>query len=616
MALSDVFGTPLGLAAAAAVVPLLILYLIQPDPRRLTLPTTRFLAADPDDGGRNPVIRMLRRNLLLLLQVLAILILAIALAGPYITLSQATSAQPTVVVVDASASMATDTGGGTRFANAVSAAKRAVGRPTSVVVAGTTTRVAVDDASPQRARQVLDDLQVTDTPSDLRGAISRAATIAPEDGRIVVVSDFAVDGASAASGVAGWRTAVQTARAQGLDVQLQQFDGGGERNVGIVGQQFTGQQVALSVKNTGQVPAERTVEFGNETRSVSLQPGDVSTVTFPLPAEPTTARLTPGDAFPTDDTASVAVPSTGTVDVLLLTNSESRPLRTALTVIPTVDHTVKRPPTAIDEEYDVIIVADVGSDRILQSTSATIRDHVERGGGLAVAAQSDVGEIGLGGALPVTPQGVRNTTGVETVLEDRLTRDFEFPQPDQHLAATLNRGQTLVATSDGSPLLATARYRGGRVLYTGYLPDETAFAFSYRYPVFWKRATNWLADRPPLADLNRQTGETFQVTNGTTVETPTGTVTTSVVPLRDAGFYRVGDTTVGASLLDAGESNVTADPIDRGGDDGSDGSDGSNATDAGLGSYTVEQDLTPVAVALALLVVLGELAFLRYRGDV
>jgi hypothetical protein len=174
----------------------------------------------------------------------------------------------------------------------------------------------------------------------------------------------------------------------------------------------------------------------------------------------------------------------------------------------------------------------------------------------------------------------------------------------------------LVSTTDRSPLLATARYRTGRVLYTGYLPGETAFEFSYRYPVFWKRATNWLADRPPLSDLNRQTGETLQVTNGTSVETPRGTVTTTVVPLREAGLYRSGDTTVSASLLDTTESNVTAAPIDSGAGSGEGGDGDANATDAGLGNYSVEQDLTPLAVALALLVVLGELAYLRYRGDV
>jgi len=607
MALADVFGSPLGLAAAAGVVPLIVLYLIQPDPRRLTLPTTQFLADDPDEGGANPVVQMLRRNLLLLLQLLVVLLFAVSLASPYVTLTQETSNQPTVVVVDASASMATDTGDGTRFANAIDAANGAVGDPTTVVVAGANTRVAVEDATPQRARQVLGGLRVTDAQGDLRSAISRAGSLAPADGRVVVLSDFAGEGVQAGTDVTAWRTAVQTIRASGPDVELQQFDGGGADNVGIVGRQFSGQQVSFSVKNTGDAAAERTVEFAGESRSVTLRPGDVSTVSFPLPAEPSTAQLSPGDSFPTDDAAYVSVPDQQSVDVLLLANGEERGLRTALEVIPTVDVTVQRPPTAIDDTYDVIVIGDVQADRILQSTVTTIQDHVDSGGGLAVRAQDDLGATGLGSTVPVTLGTYRNGTRIETVAEDRLTRGFDFPTPDRHLEATQNRGRTLVETTDGSPLLSTATSGEARVLYTGYLPEQTAFAFSYRYPVFWKRASDWLAGRPPLSSLNRQTGSTLQLGGETTVETPVGSQRASALLLTTAGTYSTDSQTVSASLLDASETNVTAPPVET-----SDGPTGTNAT---LGAYPVEQDLTPLAAALVLLFVFGELAFLRHRGD-
>ncbi|MFD1588001.1 BatA domain-containing protein [Halorientalis brevis] len=599
MPLADVFASPLGLAALVGVVPLLLLYLIQPDPRELALPTVQFLQSDPDEGGSNPVFERLRRNLLLFLQLLVISLLAVALAAPYVTVTQAASAQPTVLVVDASASMATDTGDGTRFAKAVAAAKQSVGTPTTVVVAGATTRVPAERVSPGDAKTSLDDLAVTDAPGDLRGAISRATALAGSESRIVVFSDFAGDGGD-------WQGAVQTARASGLDVSLRQFAGGGDENVGIVDRQFGSQRVTVSVANTGETAAERTLSLAGRSRSLSLEPGDVQSVTFPLPTQSATARLSPGDSFPTDDVAHVTVPAQRTVDTLLITNGDNRNLRTALDVIPTVDLTVRRPPASVAGSYDVVVFADVDSDRVLGSTKELARKTVADGGGLVVQGQADVGRVGYGSLLPVNPQSVRNTTGETAATDHELTNGFDFPTPDEHLGASTARADALVTVGDGSPLLATARRSGGRVLYYGYLPNQTAFRYSYRYPVFWKGAIHWAADRPSADELNYRTGTTLQLPNRTTVETPGGTRTAAAVRLDAVGTYRTPDRRASASLLSASESNLTAPAPDVA---------GGNVTTSGAASEPVRQDLTPLVLLVAVLLVLGELGFLRYRGD-
>lgn len=599
MQVADVFAAPLGLAALAAIVPLLVLYLIQPDPRELRLPTVQFLQSDPDDGGSNPVFERLRRNLLLLLQLLAIAVFAISLAAPYVPVTRSAQAQPTVLVVDASASMATKTGDGTRFAQAIRTAKGAVGTPTTVVVAGTSTRVATKTASPSDARTALADLSVTDAPTDLRGAISRATDLAGSESRIVVFSDFAGDDGD-------WQAAVQTARAKGLDVSLRQFGGGGTDNVGIVDRRFSGQRVTFSVQNTGTSAATRTLSFAGRSQSVSLQPGDIQSVTFPLPKDSATAELSPGDSFPTDDTASVTMPEKPVVDTLLVTNGDNRYLRTALDVIPTVNLTVARPPASISGSYDVVVFADVRPDRVLRSTLELTRETVAKGGGVVVQAQGDVGAVGYDSLLPVDPGSVHNTTDVGDVADHELTRGFDFPAPDRHLGARTTRATALVSVADGSPLLATAHRNSGRVLYYGYLPNQTAFRYSYRYPVFWKRAIHWAADRPDPADINYRTGETLQFANRTTVRTPDGTQTTTPVALSAIGTYGTPDQSVSASLLSAGESNLTAPSLDVA---------GGNGTGNDTGAERVHQDLTPLALLVGLALVVGELGFLRYRGD-
>jgi len=593
-------AAPLGLLALLALVPLIVLYLIQPDPQRVELPTMQFLAEDPDEGGANPIIERLRRNLLFLLQILAIALLALALASPFVLTTQAASAQQTVVVVDASASMGTATGDGARIAAARERAKENVGTPTTVVVAGANTRTAATDVQPGDARSVIDGIAPTDAPADLRSAVARAASLTGSEGRVVVVSDFATDD--------DWQSAVQAARARGVDVALEQVGEGTTENVGIVDRRFASERVLLSVRNTGPSAAERTVSLAGESRSVSLQPGDVTTVTFPMPAESATAELSSGDPFPTDDVAHVTVPEKQRLRVLLLTNREDRFLRTALSVNPSVELTVARPPAPnVGTDYDVVVFSGVDRSRLLQTTVDKSRDVLESGGGIAIQAQADVAQLGFGDALPVQPRGVTNTSGIGRVGQDRLTRGFEFPAPDRHLRANVTRGTSLVETDDGSPLLATARRSGGRVLYYGYLPDEPAFRYGYRYPVFWKTATDWLGGRASLSTLNSRTGETFELGNRTTVRTPTGERTGSSILLDAVGLYTAGDQRTSASLLDARESNVTAPAIDV-----APGGRNESAT----AGFQVRRDLTPVALLLVLVLVLGEIGYLRYRGDV
>ncbi|MFB6302298.1 MAG: BatA domain-containing protein [Haloferacaceae archaeon] len=598
MVLGDAFLSPLGLAALAALVPLALLYLIRPDPDRIELPTLRFLVEDEGRDSTNPLMERLRRNLLFLLQALVIIALALALATPYVTAPQREAVDRTVLVVDTSASMATGTGDGrTRFEAALAAARDAATGTTSVVVAGPDPRVVVRDGTRRAAEDALGRLSVVDAAGDLRAALVQASTLAGENARIVVLSDFAGDSA--------WRDEVTAARARGVSVVLRQFDGGGADNVGIVDRSFAGGDVTLTVRNFGERPATRTLSLGGTSREVRLGPGDVTTVTLPVPAGGGEARLTPGDSFPTDDVAYVGAPSDAAVEVLLLTNDRNRYLFTALDVIDAVDLSVANPPTTVREEYDVIVYGDVERDRLLRGTVRAGRETVERGGGVAVVATDDMPVETYRDLLLLSPGAVRTNPTIGEVVDDDLTRDIGFPPPSEYVNGSLRSGRALVRTSGGTPLIAVDDRGSGRVLYYGYMEDSSPFKFNFQYPVFWKRATFYLAGRDPLPALNRETGTRLTFDEETTVATPDGRVTGRTVRLLDAGFYRVGDRRIGAALYSAAESDVTADPVDA----------GSGGGGGGREERRVPRPLDgPVAlVALALLG--GELLYLRRRGD-
>jgi hypothetical protein len=597
--LADVFLAPLGLLALLAVVPILLLYLVRPDPRRLRLPTLEFLASAQESGVDNPALRKLRRNLILLLQLLLVVLMALALAAPYVTTTGTATVEETVVVMDTSASMAVaDAGGRSRFARATTVAREAVSETTSVVTAGATPRVRLQRGSSGDAGSTLRGLERTDEAGDLAAAVSSATAVADEDARIVVVSDFA--------GSDAWREAVTTARGRGYTVNLRSV-GGSVGNVGFVDADYGRTSVTLSVKSYAREPVERTVRLGETGETVQLQPGDVGTVTLPVPTGETTARLTPGDEFPTDDRVHIAGPTDATIEVLLVSNDPDEFLVTALSVLDEVALTVREPPTTVEEPYDVVVFSGVDRGQLLRSTREAAAEVTREGGGTVVVAQEDLGQVGYGPLLPVEPTGQAGTPSVR-VGEDPLVRGISFPPPDRYLTANVTTGSQTLVAADSSPLVARGRLGEGRTLYYGYLPGASQFQFNYQYPVLWKRLVYEAAGREPLTRTNYPTGTRLQVGNDTTVAGPAGgrTVDDGSVRLDAAGHYRLGSRRVGASLLSAEESNVSA-PTLGAGPDGV----------AGTRTESVPRplDLSPLVALGALGGLLTEVALLRRRGD-
>ncbi|WP_255150779.1 vWA domain-containing protein [Halorarius halobius] len=591
-ALQELFATPLGLLALAAVVPLVLLYLVRPDPRRLRLPTVEFLTEGEGTASDSPALARLKRSLVLLVQILLVAAVALALAGPYVTVARETSVAETVVVVDTSASM-TVGDGETRFDRALAEAREAVTETTSVVTAGARPRVRLRGGGPPDAREALDEVTTTDAPGDLSAAIRRAAAVAGPESRVVVVSDFA--------GVDGWRETVATARARGLTVELRPV-GESVDNVGIVAAEYGRTSVTLSVQNYGDEQVTRRVGHGNATRTLELAPGDAATVTLPVPAGETRIRLSGSDAFPVDDTLYVAGPDTRTVDVLVVTNDEDRNFLTALRVLDEVDVTVKNPPTTVGGDYDVVVFGSVAPDRLLRSTVESAGDVARSGGGVVVTAQSGLGAVAYRDLLPLRVTGNASNPSVR-VRSDRLTRGISFPPPNEYVTAELTRGAAVVR-ADGSPLVARAGLGDGRVLYYGYPPDSS-FRYNYQFPVFWKRVVYETAGRDPLPATNREAGTTLEVSNDTTVRGPDGE-TTGPTSLDAVGFYRYGDQRVGVSLLDRAESNVSAPDLSA---------DADGPVRERTETRQVPKDLSMYPALAAVLLVVCEVGLLRYRGD-
>src|SRR5512138_571189 len=157
------FLTPTFLALAALAVPIVILYMLRLRRREVPISSIMLWQRLMQDREANAPWQKLRRNLLLLLQLLILAALVIALARPFIPVPSV-AAGSVALLLDASASMnATDMpGGATRFEAARSQARSLIGDLASsevmtIIVAGPTPDVLSPPSGDQAAlRAALD----------------------------------------------------------------------------------------------------------------------------------------------------------------------------------------------------------------------------------------------------------------------------------------------------------------------------------------------------------------------------------------------------------------------------------------------------------------------------
>src|SRR3989344_6144992 len=98
MGLEDFLMSPFGLAALAGIIPLIIVYLIRPRPHEEIIPSLMFLMRKHGESLTSSFLRKLLYNLLLILQVIAIALIALSLAQPFILVTEASVLGHTVIV--------------------------------------------------------------------------------------------------------------------------------------------------------------------------------------------------------------------------------------------------------------------------------------------------------------------------------------------------------------------------------------------------------------------------------------------------------------------------------------------------------------------------------------
>jgi hypothetical protein len=505
--LSNYFLQPLGLAALAALVPLIIFYLMRPSPEETVMPSMEFFHEDKKSGRLQKALRILQRNLMLILHILMVAGLAAAIANPYIM----TDERPdnAVVVIDNSASMKPV------FSEVKERAMSELGRTNTVVVANAEAEVALNQVSLSRARSFVKDLQVEETGSSIGRALERARNYR---GKMFIASDF--DSTGKAVDLDPLLESLSASR------PVETFNPEKSNSWGIVDLEISGNNSTVFIQNFRTRPVETEFVVGDDSRNIQLESGELREMSFTLEEGRNTVVLG-NDGFEVDNKAYVMKPASEDVRVTVIDDERNRYLMKALELMGEIDARHVTPEEEIPST-DVYIIGRLGSPDELKLQE--ISSHVKEGKGLILYAQRGLESSGIERWPVASPGEVYNTSvSVSRPVEVELDNVTVL-------------GSDISGGSGSKPgeALKFADMGEGELLYFNFVSQE--FRESLMYPVFWRQAIKQVAGKASVSELNRKSGATV-LTDERAVE------------LSETGLTQVGQRNYALNLLNGEESS-------------------------------------------------------------
>ncbi|WP_406657547.1 BatA and WFA domain-containing protein [Methanolobus sp. ZRKC2] len=619
------FETPLALIALLSVIPLIILYLLRPKPLQVMVPSLMFLMKVQEEKKRfYTSITKLIKDPLFLIQLLVLILLALAAAAPFIETQEPLSGEHTVIIIDSSASMQTDD----RFDDAISKARDYVSKTNSIVLAGNIPVTMLERGGSDAAYQTLNSLEQGATVADISSAVSTGMRmLSDEGGRIIVISDFTSwDGDDPVN-------AKTLAQSYGLDVEYV-LVGTTTDNVGVIqgdveavdgSYSYTG--VVKNYKNSREM-VELKISTGDKTTTQKLNIPAKSTQQFlvnNLAKGITEVTISEPDSLMVDNTAYISIPKVSTKQILVVSDAEKLPSYTALSLMPNVNTKLIEGVPADLSPYSVVVIAN--KEKTLSSSEIENLNSFIRGGGEVVFVASDaLSEENAGtelqALLPVRTGGVDETndgTTLEVVQETRLSEDIKFDEVAvfKYLNATERRGATtLVNTTEGTPMLTYGTIGDGTVVYLGLndaLGEDAWNNFHNlpEYPVFWFKLAGWLGGTGSISDYNLKTGSISALANTQDIETPSGTETVNRVLYDEVGIYTVAGKQIAVNVYNDRESDTTLEGkelVER-----AEAESETNIVRAD--TYTAKNYLDTYMIIIVFLLILLELYIIKKRGE-
>lgn len=622
------FENPLALAALLSVIPLIIIYMLRPKPAVLSIPSLMFVLKLERERKRvYASLTKIVRDPLFLIQLLMLILLSIAAAGYYYNSEEPLSGEHTVIILDTSASMQTDS----RFEDAVKITDGYVSKKNSIILASDTPLLALERGDASAAHDIFKKVKPGAGTADLSAAITTGMRyLSTEGGRIIVVSDFTNykgDDPVASKNLA---------ESYGIEVNFIKV-GKPADNIGIINGwiEATDGEYGYTgvIKNYMDHNESVKIETGrgtsgNASKSFSLELPAGGTNQFTLgnlgPGI-TTVRLDVEDGLPVDNKAYISIPETSSQRILYVTDNGKLPSKTALSLLPNSNLTVSKSVPAELDNYTLVVLAQKETP-IGNSSVERIESYVRNGGNAVFIASGalvpEKTEVDLLKILPVKPLRLEedeNGIGVEEVLKSSITKDIRSEEISvrKYLNATERTDSTtLVKLKNGVPVLSYWQTGKGTVFYMG-LSDELGenswnnFHNLPEYPVFWIKLVQWLGGTGDISEYNLNTGTLNSLSKTEEIRTPSKTFTSNRILFDEAGIYELSGKKIAVNLYNDRESNTTVDASEL--TERAVAEDGPKLVKED--SYTAKNDITHYLIGIMFLLILLEILIVRQRGE-
>jgi hypothetical protein len=614
------FANQAGLYALLSIIPLIIIYLLRPRPKKLKIPSLMFLF-DLEKKKRLNIFRKFLKDPLFLIQLLVLTLVSLAVAAPFIMANQEAGGGSTVIILDASGSMQAKTAlGNTKFENAVDEAQKFLSAKNTIILAESVPLMVMQDAPSSSASDALSKLKAKATSVDLSSAILLGRKVLPDGGRIVVLSDFTSWSGDDPS------VAKALAESNGITVDFITISGRTD-NIGIVNGWFESNgDYTIVIKNFNTGAQDVKIDVTTDSTNVlsnTLHLNGQSSQNFAISnlSGTTKISLSSDDALPLDNNAYVIVPKSIKHDLLYITDNPKSPSVVALGLIPFTR--IKKTDTnniPSMSDYSIVFVSSPLPSGAMQSLS----DYVSGGGNAVIIASPGLNDTGL---LPVTLDSISNGTSLNIAQPSMITSGIDIDKiiVKKYFKAQVKRGAISLVEggNNASVMLAYWKFGKGMVIYSGladpmgdniYDPlDENNwndFHSHADYPLFWKQLLEWISGSLDVSEYNANTGQFIKLPATETITTPTDSVTTDFLLLDEVGIYHLPDKDVAVNLYDETESNLAGAGL----------TSGANLTAAQTIPYNVQvirkpQYLDVYLIITGMFLVFLELYYLHWRGE-
>jgi hypothetical protein len=471
------------------------------------MPSIRFFEEKDEQSALRNAYRRLLSNIPLILQILAVVGFAAALANPYITQLETSDAK--VMVLDTSASTSPD------LENMKEKLEKRAGRENTLITIGNEAKVVTEDASKTRLSMALDNIKGLDTETDIASGLQLASNF---DGELVIASDL--------DQTSDDRDPVNILK-QRIQRPVEVLKPDVENRWDITSVNPDENNTEIEVTNFQQRPVSIKVSKEDTSKNIELKPRESNIVSFKSNTGKNTITL-PEDGMNSDNTAYFYIPNYETTEIGYI-GDPSRYFREAINLME--DMSIS---DGYSEDAEVYFVDARIEDR---NIAEGIRSNVRQGGVAVVKPGSDA---------------LREVFELESNAE-KINTSITINQP---VRTSLGTGVYTSWNISGSSfsdrsVVKKTEYGEGEILLYGIKSRQ--FGESFLYPVFWKKMLQSLVERPSISNLNVETGSRVQAKGLTS---PDGNSYEGDVVFNQTGFYESESRTYASNLESAGESKI------------------------------------------------------------